>query len=83
MIRCREWAVDGNGDPKASRCVVRGTDEAVSENVVPSWAHIRKEMGYAPPEKEWKVSKGYEITRCDRITDLGRKGKKGSIGTKF
>lgn len=29
------------------------------------------------------MSKGYEITRCDRITDLGRKGKKESIGTKF
>jgi hypothetical protein len=32
--------------PRLPTCVVRGTDEAVSENVVPSWAHIREEMGY-------------------------------------
>ena len=32
---------------------------------------------------EWKMSKGSEITGCDMIADLGRKGNKGSIGTKL
>jgi hypothetical protein len=44
--------------PRLPACVVRGTDEAVSENVVPSWAHIREEMGYAAPERNGRCQGG-------------------------
>ena len=57
-------------------CVVRGTDEAVTENVLPSLGACGEEIGYAVPEKNGRCQREGEITRCDMITDLGRKGNK-------
>lgn len=62
--------------PRLPACVVRGTDEAVSENVLPSLGRMWRRNRIRSARKEWKVSKECEITRCDTITDLGRKGNK-------
>jgi len=77
VLQCRKKKpLTAREIPRVPTCVVRGTDEAVTENVLPSLGACGEEIGYAVPEKNGRCQGEREITRCDMITDLGRKGNK-------